>query len=360
MNTVEALLIEFLEELSSKELHEFQRILPNGEDVGSGDDALPLVKFMIAKFGADGAVRMTISTLTDIKQNQLASQLEAQTGNVGLNVNNAMECPTKNMLSTRVQTHNPQPNSSQIEEYNLSPPKECVIINNVKVNDDERQGSNIDADELKKVFNWLGFRVTTWVDLTAEEMRRKLRDVRDEVQGECFVCCVLSHGCREGILGVDGELVFVNDINSLFSGPNCPALLNKPKVFFFQACRGSRRDIPAQVAETPGLQVDYVDGVMVGGAISTPAHSDFLNCLSTVDDYVSIRCIKTGSWFIQSVCRQLREGCSKNVDILTILTQVNMEVSQKEGRLGRSTLKQTPEQRHTLRKKLYLRPPQSQ
>ncbi|XP_048097180.1 caspase-8-like [Alosa alosa] len=194
-----------------------------------------------------------------------------------------------------------------MEEYNMSPPKYCVIINNVRFENNERHGSNIDA---------------------AEEMRRRLRDVRDTVQGDCFVCCVLSHGYREGILGVDSELVFVNDINSLFSGPNCPALLNKPKVFFFQACRSSR---PVPVADTPDLQKDFTEGAVLGGRpISTPAYSDFLNCLSTVDDYVSIRCIKTGSWFIQSVCRQLREGCSENVDILTILTQVNMEVSQKD------------------------------
>lgn len=115
-------------------------------------------------------------------------------------------------------------------------------------------------------------------------------------------------------MGVDDQIVTTQEIISLFSGPNCPALLNKPKVFFFQACRGSKLDSPDQVAETPDVQADAIPTPGASperGAISTPAYSDVLNCFSTVEDYVSIRCLKTGSWFIQSICRQLIEGWSK-------------------------------------------------
>lgn len=84
---------------------------------------------------------------------------------------------------------------------------------------------------------------------TAAEMRGWLRNVRNDAQGDCFICCVLSHGCQEGVLGVDDQVITTKEIVSLFSGPNCPALLNKHKVFFFQACRGSKLDSPDQVAE---------------------------------------------------------------------------------------------------------------
>lgn len=76
-------LCEFLEELSPEELHDFQCSLPNWKGVGKADDALPVVKFMINTFGPDEAVRRTISILRDIKQDQLAKQLEAFSKEIG-------------------------------------------------------------------------------------------------------------------------------------------------------------------------------------------------------------------------------------------------------------------------------------
>ncbi|XP_042560347.1 uncharacterized protein LOC122129488 isoform X2 [Clupea harengus] len=249
----------------------------------------------------------------------------------------------------------------ELSEYNFSSgyPVECLIINNVRFPNGERKGSDIDAAALHNVFNWLGFRVTIMEDLGAAEMRQRLGMISQSVRGHCFVCCVLSHGNEKGVFGIDHEIITVKEINSLFSPQNCPALANKPKVFFFQACRGGQRDhvlqVPAARAEVQvdAGEIDVPDRVI----ISTPAHSDILNCLSTVEDYVSIRSRTKGSWFIQSVCKQLRHGCTRNDDILTVLTRVNAEVSGLEGRIGRNTVKQIPEERHTMRKKLYFRVP---
>ena len=48
----------------------------------------------------------------------------------------------------------------------------------------------------------------------------------------------MSHGEREGIYGIDGNVVTFKDILDKFMGRNCTALIDKPKIFFVQACRG--------------------------------------------------------------------------------------------------------------------------
>lgn len=87
MAAVDALLLEFLEELSSKELHEFLRNLPSRKGALRSDDALPVVKQMIDEFGPEEAVTRTISNLRDIKQNQLARQLQALWQDTGKQIN---------------------------------------------------------------------------------------------------------------------------------------------------------------------------------------------------------------------------------------------------------------------------------
>ena len=59
-------------------------------------------------------------------------------------------------------------------------------------------------------------------------------------QDECFVCVICSHGTNKGIYGTDGEIVPIDDVTTMFDGQNCKALINKPKLFFIQACRGGR------------------------------------------------------------------------------------------------------------------------
>ena len=52
------------------------------------------------------------------------------------------------------------------------------------------------------------------------------------------VVVLMGHG-KEGILkGVDGKPVILEDIFDKFK--TCGALVDKPKMFFIQACRGSK------------------------------------------------------------------------------------------------------------------------
>lgn len=70
-------------------------------------------------------------------------------------------------------------------------------------------------------------------------MRGTARDQRQK-EADCFVCVICSHGLSGGIVCVDDETIPLDEITSYFDAKNCPNLKGKPKVFFIQACMGSK------------------------------------------------------------------------------------------------------------------------
>ncbi|NP_001129724.2 caspase 20, apoptosis-related cysteine peptidase isoform X1 [Danio rerio] len=219
----------------------------------------------------------------------------------------------------------------KVSQYKITqnPRGICVIINNVDFTSmGERRGSDEDQNYLAKVFRWLGFEVVAHRNKTAAEMKNILQALGRTVDGDCFVCCVLSHGVEEGVCGTDGSLVSVDEIRNPFTGVNCQKLVGKPKLFFIQACRGQRKQLRVNAqADGPGdgeseMEVDGDDF-----DITIPSDTDFLIARSTTDGHVSYRKPDEGSWFIQSLCRNLEKHCPLGADILTILLSVNNEVS---------------------------------
>ncbi|TRY82803.1 hypothetical protein DNTS_025571 [Danionella cerebrum] len=202
--------------------------------------------------------------------------------------------------------------------------------------------------DLARVFRWLGFSLEQHRNKSAAEMRNILTDLGKRVDGDCFVCCVLSHGKDAGVYGTDGAVVSLNDIRTPFTGTSCPALAGKPKLFFIQACRGTRNQavVMADCEDECEVEVDAVDF-----SVSIPSDTDFLIARSTIDGHLSYRNTDEGSWFIQSLCRNLETHCSQGGDIQSILLSVNNEVSA----LGLRS-KQMPVHEVALRKKLILRP----
>ncbi|KAM3866076.1 caspase-3-like [Diretmus argenteus] len=210
----------------------------------------------------------------------------------------------------------------------------CVIINNENFKDGtKRNGTNKDAQSLAEVFSWLGFRVVMCKDQTKNQMDQALKrfsSLRDLSQlqefsvkewsgsefidlkelpqhGDAFICCILSHGQMSGISGIDKNLLSVNEITSPFNGANCSVLINKPKVFFIQACQGGKKQ---RGVAAPVRHLD-ADTCPVYERFSIPEEADFLVAIASVEDYQSFRHTTDGSWFIQSLCQQLKESCPR-------------------------------------------------
>ncbi|XP_067994384.1 caspase-8-like isoform X1 [Melanerpes formicivorus] len=255
--------------------------------------------------------------------------------------------------------------SQQLEAYKMTsrPRGVCLILNNHNFakareavpelrNLRDRDGTDMDAAALRRVFSKLHFAVVEHRDLTAEGMRKTVDIYRceDHKDKDCFVCCILSHGKKGSVYGVDGQEVPIQELTTSFTGHNCYSLAGKPKVFFIQACQGEsfQKGVPI---ETDSLEQDSsaeTDARLQFDCI--PSEADFLLGMATLQDYVSYRNRREGTWYIQALCQHLEYSCPRGEDILTILTAVNQEVSKKS--CSQNVQKQMPQPSFTLRKRL--------
>ncbi|NWX32096.1 CASPA protein, partial [Notiomystis cincta] len=228
----------------------------------------------------------------------------------------------------------------------------CLIINNVNFSSSQRKGSCKDAEQLERVFTWLGLDVKIYTDLTSGaiiNLMQTWQHMQDHKDRNCFVCCILSHGGSGAIYGTDDKLVSIRVLTSHFTARQCPQLAAKPKLFFIQACQGNNIQRPVFV-DTDGQTPDSSSvQERVSLFESIPEEADFLLGMATVDGYVSFRHIEEGTWYIQALCSKLQLLVPRGEDILSILTQVNEEVARRVSPSG--TKKQMPQPAYTLRRK---------
>ncbi|KAF5897767.1 caspase-8-like, partial [Clarias magur] len=154
------------------------------------------------------------------------------------------------------QLFNPAPTSHNQENPVRAPDEEedcypmtrrpvgyCLIINNHKFEDTalirNRKGTDIDKDALKEVFERMHFSVEERRDLSSSDILKVLTEfsVKDHSEMDAFVCCILTHGEKGAVLGIDGRPVPVRELTVPLA--HCSTLTGKPKLFFIQACQGS-------------------------------------------------------------------------------------------------------------------------
>ncbi|XP_048165076.1 caspase-10 isoform X1 [Corvus hawaiiensis] len=257
-------------------------------------------------------------------------------------------------LELRGEFSNVENESKNMTSYKMDGPHRgfCLIINNVNFNSSQRKGSCKDAEQLERVFTWLGLDVRTYTDLTSGDIRSLMQtwqDLQDHEDRNCFVCCILSHGESGAIYGTDEKLVLIRTLMSHFTASRCPQLAAKPKLFFIQACQGNKIQRPVYV--DTGAQTSDLSSMQDSFPLfeSIPEEADFLLSMATVDGYVSFRHIEEGTWYIQALCSKLQLLVPRGEDILSILTQVNEDVARRVSPSG--TKKQMPQPAYTFRKK---------
>ncbi|XP_076982196.1 caspase-7 isoform X2 [Tamandua tetradactyla] len=202
----------------------------------------------------------------------------------------------------------------------------CIIINNKNFSEmtgmGTRNGTDRDAEALFKCFRRLGFEVVVYNDCSCAKMRDLLKQASEEdhTTSACFACILLSHGEENLIYGTDG-MTPIKELTAHFRGDRCKTLLEKPKLFFIQACRGTEFD--------DGIQVDSgsVNDTDANPQYKIPVEADFLFAYSTVPGYYSWRNPGRGSWFVQALCSILNEY-GKRLEIMQILTRVNCMVAR--------------------------------
>ncbi|XP_048048811.1 caspase-8 [Megalobrama amblycephala] len=260
-------------------------------------------------------------------------------------------------------TNLPVTENPEIQQYKMKGDRRgvCLIINNYNFRAcglNNREGTDFDKKRLEVVFQWLGFEVVAERDCDRMRMLQVLRDLaaRDHTLADCVVCCVLSHGREDGIVGVDGNTVTFKELIETLSPHRCSSLYKKPKLFFIQACRG-KKEQSAAFSQTFSEDEDMPVSDAAVPRDSIPEAADYLLAMSTVPSYVSFREKDKGSWFIQALCHNLQLLVPRGIDLLSILTKVNSDVSKKTDRSGLK--KQMPQPEFTLTKRVVFPAPKT-
>ena len=244
-----------------------------------------------------------------------------------------------------------------------SPRGEALIINNKTFLNrrKDRLGSEHDVLEVHKLFQDLGFKVTTKENLTKDELLGELDAMacEDHSRYDCFVLWLMSHGDEDFVYGTDDEKIYLDTVRELFSNSSCSSLDGKPKVVFTQACRGDGEEFVASDWSSPALasqkSLPLPDGAKPANQ-GSHSRAHFLEAYSTVDGFYSYRNEKRGSYFVQCLVEVFRERVAHD-DIDTMLIEVNRRLSQMQGRVlrkgGVKQVKLTCEFINRLTKKLY-------
>ncbi|KAL0848894.1 hypothetical protein ABMA28_013296 [Loxostege sticticalis] len=237
--------------------------------------------------------------------------------------------------------------------YDMSGEKFLLIFNHYKYLNTRyfgfkqpptRKGTEQDVKALKKLFSELGFKVLTYNDYTHDQIIETVSRIcqQDHSRTSCLAVAIMTHGEKGGELFAADRPYLLKDITNMFEGGHV-SLVNKPKLFFIQACRGDLVD--------PGKTVQY-DGDEEN-TLLVPTHMDFLLACSTVEDYISWRDIG-GSWFFQELCSIIKTY-HQDMDLLHMLTLVTRNVAlghssnvPRDAKLDKK--KQIPETRFTLTK----------
>ncbi|XP_065084024.1 caspase-like [Ochlerotatus camptorhynchus] len=184
----------------------------------------------------------------------------------------------------------------------------------------KRNGTDKDRDDICNVLYGLDFEVRVFDDLSENEVLETLKKVsrEDHTDNDCLVVVVMSHG-EQGMLYARDNKYTVDSLWKNFIGKSCESLIGKPKLFFIQSCRGEQLD--EEVTMAARGPKDMVDSRREPIVYSIPAMADLLVMYSNYDGDYLWRNPKQGSWFIQSLCKELTDN-GRTKDLLLLLTGV--------------------------------------
>ena len=229
----------------------------------------------------------------------------------------------------------------------------ALIINNevfTDLNHRERVGTQRDVYNLKQTFLFLGYRPVICNNLTKAEIEYIFKNLdqflkdsnnkaKNKVMNDSFVCCILSHGNKSGIISSDSQEIPRENIETMVGGSEI--LKSKPKIFFIQACRGDN------YGSAPVERVAADD--------TTSLRADFYLCFATVHGDKSYRDRFTGSWFITEVCKLLCERATHN-ELGEFQMKLNESVANNEMyryQKSSKTYTQQPSCTHQLQKNIH-------
>jgi caspase 7 len=248
-------------------------------------------------------------------------------------------------------------NQTNPSKYDMDHEKRgiALIINISKYDEpnpfelEEREWSIKDVENLTKTLNHLEFNVKLnkrgkiEENLTKSEIEEHLKQISTEIDHkdfDCFLCVVMSHGNEDNIVTRDNKLISFEEIMAPIK--SCPSLFDKPKMFFFQACRGekemeSRANSANSTKSSRGAQPDDGSSNLQSNIKKKTIFEnecDLLKYFSTLPNHLSFpysNYEENGTIFIKSVCDAFNNAYNdlpKNMSLAQICTKINESVSK--------------------------------
>ncbi|XP_074550410.1 CASP8 and FADD-like apoptosis regulator isoform X3 [Halichoeres trimaculatus] len=233
---------------------------------------------------------------------------------------------------------------SQLDRYKFStnPRGVCVIIDCV----------GNDGDMLEKTFKDLRFNVVLHKWLSANATLSALRETlshRENLQGDCFVCCIISRGTESHLLGTDSDVagLGLDSIRRMFTADSCPMLAGKPKLFFIQ-----RYSVPEFQPSDRTQHRDEdleTDGISSCDIIPTEADMFWSHCWT---DQRQLEQGNHSSVYLKALTDALNKGQRRKTHLVDVHTEVNGAIFEHNRKNPRAAYHF--DLKHTLRKDLYI------
>jgi caspase 7 len=250
-----------------------------------------------------------------------------------------------------------------IDKYYMNNEKRgnALIINIKKyVNDahKERKWSKRDEENLTNTLTNLDFDIKIHQDLTKEQLESVMLEQAtiDHRNSDCFLCVIMSHGNQEKIVASDNKEISFEQIMAPIK--TCASLVNKPKLFFIQACRGendaefasskqrssSAQSISSNRGGTKSNMTDHDKNTIPNDSqqhnnksqtTKIENESDLLVYYSTLPNHLSFsKKVSEGTIFIKSLCEVFNTYAYKN------LPHKNLSLSQMITKINESVMSQ--------------------
>jgi caspase 7 len=240
--------------------------------------------------------------------------------------------------------------------YKMDHPKRgTALVINIKTYDpnpyklEEREWSEKDVKNLKKTLKHLEFKLKSYENLKANEIRKKIQKIAklDHTNSDCFLCVVMSHGSDDRIVASDSEEISLKEIMQPFK-TSCESLENKPKLFFFQACRGVKKMVQLVRPDSGISNTNKSNPTDTKNKTTTldqstkkdsesnltkiEAEADLLVYYATLPEHYAYgNKTNEGTIFIESVCTELNEAYKNlpnNILLSAMILNINKRVRE--------------------------------
>jgi hypothetical protein len=220
----------------------------------------------------------------------------------------------------------------------------------------ERVWSEQDVKNLKTTLDYLEFDLRFYENLKANEIRDQIQKLADDdhSNSDCFLCVVMSHGNEDKIVTSDNKVMSFEEIMAPIK--SCKSLENKPKLFFFQACRGDNEIEQAEkqrpdsgVSKKSGNSVDHI-GESTSNKVNAleqkttqetksepkqktkmEREADLLVYNATLPKHYAYGNVAEGTNFIKSVCKELNQAYTNlpnNILLSGMILNINKNVRE--------------------------------